>query len=176
MTCVILFILRVHPLITSPSLCCISALIAWSITGSPSQKLFSLILPIQAYSRHFNLCSLAHLLVIMLFLSCLTFGTWISMWPLPLESPWSLPWCLLSETPGRAIFPSCSVEHTFFTSCPALTGPNVTAITISCLICSKVCYFSGTHLNGSFSKSLHGECLQSDCSLEYVVTRNPQCL
>jgi len=60
---------QVHPLIMSLSVCFISSLVARGVMGPPSYKQFTLMLSVQMHLSHFNLGSLIHLVVILMFLS-----------------------------------------------------------------------------------------------------------
>jgi len=60
---------QVHPLVTSLSVCRVSSLVARGVTGPPSYKEFTLMLPVQIHLSHFNLGSLIHLVVVLMFFS-----------------------------------------------------------------------------------------------------------
>jgi len=58
---------QVHPSVTSTSVCRVSSLVARGVMGPPSYKDFTLMLPVQSHLSHFNLSSLIHLLVVLMF-------------------------------------------------------------------------------------------------------------
>jgi len=60
---------QVHPLVTRPSINCISSLMAWGVMGSLSYKEFTLMLLVQIHLSHFSLSSLIHLVVVLMILS-----------------------------------------------------------------------------------------------------------
>ena len=60
---------QVHPSVTSPL---VSSLVAQGVMGPPSYKEFTLLLPVQIHLSHFNLGSLIHLVVVLMFFSGLT--------------------------------------------------------------------------------------------------------
>ena len=60
---------KVYPSITSPSVSCISSLVARGVMGPLSYKEFTLMSPVQIHLSHFSLSSLIHLVVVLMFLS-----------------------------------------------------------------------------------------------------------
>ena len=52
----------------SPSVCRVSSLVARGVMGPPSYKEFILMLPVQIHLSHFDLDSLIHLVVVLMFL------------------------------------------------------------------------------------------------------------